>query len=288
MDATDLIAKARQFDQLDRKCIRLSYEGVKPTDETFVEYFSELLGLCSSAYLLWNEIKLELGEVSILQIVDPDARKIVRKIRDDYDFLVIRQYVTIARILNTSIDDINEQHPTDFGDFVQERFDDLFSEFHSWFDIGTYYRRKAQIGCIVVALPHDRTIDQYYSEIREAYAFTCYRACVALCRAVIELVLYDTLKKRKLLKNVGEIDIETGRKREFHLGRLIVQAAKYPAGNPIIGEADIERAWRIKDKAERILHFRDRSGGDELDVPEDEAFDLIKDTIAIVEAAISR
>lgn len=289
MSASDsILAKARQFGQLDRKCIELSYERAKPTPEDFNEYFSELLKLCCTAYSLWNEIKLDLGQVGTLNIVDRDVRAIVRQIREGRDFLVVRQYLTIAQLLNTNLDDLTERLPTDFADFVQERFHDLFDEFHSWFDIGTYYHRKALVGCIVVARPHDPAINQYYSEIREAYAFDCHRACVALCRSLVELVLNDALEKRGLLQRTGIPNIEDGREQEVTLDRLITRATKNPRGNPLLADEDRRRALRIKGEANKILHLRDRNDHGDLSVTEDATFELIRDTIRVVEAVISR
>jgi len=39
MNESDLIAKARQFDGLDRRCIELFAERVKPTEDLFDELF---------------------------------------------------------------------------------------------------------------------------------------------------------------------------------------------------------------------------------------------------------
>jgi len=220
--------------------------------------------------------------------VDANVRTTLRRIREDHDFRVIRIYRTLAEFLNRGADRV-DQYPMDTEDFILlERFDEQLSEFHSWFDVPTYYRRKTQIGCIVAALRSSQTIDRYYSEIREAYAFGCHRACVALCRSLIELVLHDALVRRELLLDTRVSDITTDRSAGVTLSYLIDRASKNPAHNPIIGRTEREAAWRVKNEADHVLHFRDRAGNDDFALTEDESFDLIRDTIRVVEAVISR
>ena len=76
MEGSHLIQKAKEFGQLDRECIELYHERVKPaSSEELTEYLSELMALCDQGFSLWNDIKIGLGEVANVRALIPKRDK---------------------------------------------------------------------------------------------------------------------------------------------------------------------------------------------------------------------
>lgn len=189
MKTKDLADGVRKLKHLDRQCIELSYEHAKPTDATDLkEYLVELFALCYEAFALWNDIKQYMGEASSIKVHDRDIRCSLKRIKDDRELYVIRQYRSLVGLLNTSGE---REFEESLDEYLFSKFDELFREFHVWFDYVEFYRRKAQAGCIIVPFHNKSSIDKYYSEIRDAFSFGLFRASIALCRALLELVLFD-------------------------------------------------------------------------------------------------
>ena len=103
MKTKDLADGVRKLKHLDRKCIELSYEHAKPTDATDLkEYLVELFALCYEAFALWNDIKQYMGEASSIKVHDRDIRCSLKRIKDDRELYVIRQYRSLVGLLNMS------------------------------------------------------------------------------------------------------------------------------------------------------------------------------------------
>lgn len=285
MEISHLIQQAKKFGQLERECSELTYESAIPQSLTEMhEYLLELMTLCHTGFNLWNEIKIGLGENTTVQTSDLKVREILQQIRDDGDFFLIRRYRSLADSLNTHIEDINERYLTSTEDFIRSKWDDPLEDHDSLLDAWDVWRdhkyRKVQVGCIVVTHHPDKAIDGYYSEIRDAYAFGLRKACIVLCRALIELVLYDILDRRGKLGKPGAVDYKTGREQRFYLGYLINQAVNCRVLSPE-GKA---RAFRVKKAAEQVIHLRDRGKQDEIELDDVLVFQVIRDTVGVVEA----
>jgi hypothetical protein len=64
---------------------------------------------------------------------------------------------------------------------------------------------------------------------------------------------------------------------------LIRQAAT----QDVLGPSEKDLALRVKSAAEKVLHSRDRGKGLAAELNEEEAFNLIRDTVRVVEAVLS-
>ena len=122
MNIAELVNKTSEFVRLDQECKRLSYEHVKPRDhDELLEYMEKLYSLCLDGFSLWIEIRKELGEIVVMDIIDLEARKILKNIRDDYNgdnWYVIKQYKTIANMLNSNIINDNDKFPESMEDYI--------------------------------------------------------------------------------------------------------------------------------------------------------------------------
>ena len=214
MKTKDLADSIRKLKHLDRQCIELSYEHAKPTDATGLrEYLIELFTLCYAAFTLWNDIRQYMSEASSIKIHDKDIRHELKRIKDNQELYLIRQYKSLVSLFNKCGE---TEFDVSLDDYLFGKFDELFEKFHVWFDYVVFYRRKTEAGCIIVPFHNKPSIDKYYSEISDAFSFGLFKASIALCRALLELVLFDELCKRKLLTKTNVLHIETERQEEIN------------------------------------------------------------------------
>ena len=274
INTSTLVERIQRLDYLDRQCIELSYEHVKPTDAIALrEYLLDLFSLCDEAFTLWNEIRLGIAEVPSRNISDKNIRCILEKVRHDKHLYVIRQYKSLINILGGSESGEFEES---LDDYLLNRFDELFDKFHISFDYVVFYRRKVQAGCIVVPFHNNPLIDKYYAEISDAFSFGMFRSSIALCRALLELVLYGELAKRKLLKKTNVLNIETDKQEDFNLARMINKASQLR----LISNSSKSKAHRVRKRANDVLH---QTSSIEETTTEENAFEVIRGTAAVVE-----
>ena len=289
MNITELVNKTSEFVRLDQECKRLSYEHVKPRDhDEFLEYMQKLYSLCSDGFSLWIEIRKELGEIVVIDVIDHEIRKNLKNIRDDRDgdnWYVVRQYKSITNLLNSNATKDNDKFPESMEDYVYENFYDLTLKFHDLYDVSQYFVRCTMIGCIIVHHEQNQSINNYYSEIRETYALGLHRSCLALCRVLIEMVLHDELERKGKLKPSSApnaVRMETGRKYDSPPFTILIREAKRCR---ILSYRESDIAHKIRKMANGVLHLRDGSASDSLSA--DIMFKTIRDTVTVVEKALS-
>lgn len=277
-NASKLVERIRRLDYLDRQCIELSYEHAKPTDAIALrEYFLELFSLCDEAFTLWNEIKLGMAEVPSRSIPDKRIGCILEKVKHDKHLYVIRKYMSLINMLHNSG---NGGFEESLDDYLLNRFDELFEKFHISFDYVVFYRRKAQVGCIVVPFHNNPLIDKYYAEISDAFSFGLFKSSIALCRALLELVLYDELAKRKIIKKTNMLNIETQKQEDVNLVRMINKASDLR----LMSNSSKSTAHRVRKSANDVLH---QTSSMEETTTEEIAFEVIRGTTAAVEDLLS-
>lgn len=274
----NILNNVRALNKIEKSFIRFTYEAKKPTNEKeFEEFISEAIDQSFEAFNIRNQIVDNLSAVSELRIIDNDIMRTIDKIKQDDKFYSIAFYETIAELLNKDIHDMDEQYAIDIGDYLYKRFNKLFDNFHIWFDIHDYYYKKLKIGTIVSSKKVPNNIVNYFKELKEAYSFSRYIASVALCRAMLEMVLYDRLSRRKIFgKDSKNITIDVA--KEDNLNRYI-NLAKW---NNIMNTKDCDAAHKIRMSANSILHPKDNFNKlDQLD--EKDTFDIIFQTIQLIE-----
>lgn len=272
----DIITKAMELSRLDRECKEYSYETRKPrNEEEFVEYISELMGICARAFKLKNEVQLLLAEVSNLTIHDPEIEKLLRDVRGDKEMYSISQYKRYATLFNRDTDDINEMWEADAKDFILNHQEAL-DQFHCEVDYVSYFAGTMKIGTLISRRNVPEPGLAYFREIRESFAFGLFRSSIALCRALLETAFFETLKRNGYFKpgqsNVVKIDLA----RDDNLFRLIKEAFKLR----LIDYDTKEDAFFVKNRSNTmVLHPKD----EEHEITEDLAFDVIGKTVQIVE-----
>ena len=179
----------------------------------------------------------------------------------------------------------NDKFPESMEDHIYKNIDDIILDFYGLYDISEHFVRCIMVGCIIVHHEQDQSINSYYSEIRETYAWGLHRSCLALCRALIEMVLHGELERMGKLKpssSPNAVRIETGREYDAPPFNILIGDAKRCR---ILSYREASVAHKIRKMANGILHLRDGSGSDSLSA--DVMFETIRDTVTVVEKALS-
>ncbi|MBW2306472.1 MAG: DUF4145 domain-containing protein [Deltaproteobacteria bacterium] len=265
-----ILEKARRLKKLERDFREHTYESKKPqSGAELEEFFNKAVTISEEAFRLRNEIQLEYHDTAVLQIIDPEVKALLNKIKEDDIFYSIDFYKRFIDFLNKDIESPLDRYSASLEDYMLDlRFDELFSEFHSWFDIVGYYSAKAKIGPIISTseIKNDR-IRAYFDEIKETCAFGQYRSSVALCRALLEMALFDKLNRK------GVIEIA----KEDNLSKFITQSKRFR----ILSSTMADLAHEVRESANNILHLKELEAGS--DLTEKRTFRIIFQTVRVLE-----
>ena len=143
----------------------------------------------------------------------------LKKIRDNYGYTIDR---VVEAIKSTTGIQMSQEAEEDI-DYV----DALFSQGTGDYVDDNFFRRKNQIGTLVVSESLPDHFVQHFANLRECYALGLFQAAVVYCRALIETGCFEALRRRGRVKpepNVGDI-------REFSL-KALMRSAKPSSTEP--------------------------------------------------------
>lgn len=251
------LEKVREFKKVEKEFIRYTYESRKPKNNIESNKFlKKAIELSFKALSIRNKILGEMHDVSNIQIIDPDVKLIISKLRSDERFESVTFAESIANLINKDINNSYEQVATELIHyFSEENYDEFWDDFHSWFYVPEYYYRKAQVGAIITRSILPKNIIKYFDEIKEAYAFGLDKSCISLSRTLLEIALHDKLKKKGLFKktkdyrNYNIINLN----EEDPLRRFIVVAKR----NNLLSVRYKELADEIRTHGNNVLHVKD-------------------------------
>ena len=271
-----ILEGVRELNRLEKDFIRFTYESKKPEDDVQLEaWFREAVAISAKAFDLKNEILSEFHDTTSLSIHDNEVLRTLDTIRSGRKMYSISFYENFARFVNEKFENLQDKLDVTLTDYLCSSKGSLFDEFHSFFDIYGYYEAKCKIGPIISSLHVPGGILSYFEEIKEVFAFGQYRSCIALCRALLEMSLWDRLSRKKVFKdsdsNVTSIDVA----KEDNLYKYI-NLAKY---HNILDAGGVKIANEIRKISNGILHIRSR----DIKVTERDAFKVIFSTIQIIE-----
>ena len=277
MDNTEIyfLEKIREFKKIEQEFIKFTYEVKTPGNKEESEHFmNKAIELAFDAVEKRNMILGEMHDVSDIQIYDQKAKIIIEKLRQGERFESLVFAENLASLFNKEIDNFNEQIKTELKDyFYEDKIEELWEEFHSWFYIPDYYYRKAQIGSIITSSKLPLNIVQYFEEIKEAYAFGLDKSCISLSRALLEISLHYKLKRKGFFKSSKITNIDIAKEDPLH--RYIFVAQR----EGLISKEAKELALEIKNKGNRVLHIKDTQ---DFSV-RGQALKTIKDTVSVIE-----
>jgi hypothetical protein len=273
-----ILENARKLEKLEKEYLKYSYECRKPENPTEVKvYLSKTLEIATDAFTTKNEIQIEFSKITDLAIIDPNVLRTIDKIKNGEKFYSIAFYEKIAEMLNKDTENWNEEIDISLHDYLlSEKSEELSEEFHSWFDIFHYYNSKMQVGAIISSSNIPERVLPYFNEIRESYAFDQYRSSLALCRALLEMVLFDKLDRRKAFAKQSKSPTNINHEKEGNLF-VYIWMAKSKA---IISKNETDIAHKIRIYCNSILHLKDK----EIKPNRDDTFKIIIDTVNLIES----
>jgi hypothetical protein len=277
-----ILEQTRKLEKLEKEYLKYSYECKKPANKDEVEeYLSKTITIAQEAFIIKNEIQIEFSKITDLTIFDPIVLRTIDKIKNNEMFYSILFYENIAEMLNKNIKNWNDKLDVSIHDYLlSEKSDELFDEFHTWFDVCYYYSNKMRVGAIISSSHIPKKVLPYFEEIRETYAFGQLRSSIALCRALLEMILFDKLNRLKAFATRPQQPTNINPEKEGNLN-IYIRLAKI---RKIINNNETDIAHSIRIYCNSILHLKD----EDITPNKSDTFGTIVDTIGLIESIYRR
>lgn len=277
--------KVRKLDQLEKEFLRFTYESKKPENETELkEFFYEQINIAGKADEIRKEILSDPAyyEKTILQ-VPKDVERTLREIRKQKQdrFYTIKFLSGLAKQIEQTTEDVEEIDKRSFKNYLsaldEERW--FLSDFTNEYDFIDYYYSKMKIGPIIASFHIPDYIQDYFNEIRETYALGLYRSSVALCRALLEMSLFDKLSRKGVFRDRNSKVTNMDMVKEDTLIRFIYLGKR----ERILNNEKKDLAHGIRKSANNILHLKGKNKKEDLPLSEKDTFEIVINTIKVIE-----
>lgn len=268
------LEQIREFKKIEQEYIRFNCEAKTPRNkEESEQFFMKSIELAFDAVEKRNLILGEMYDITDIQINDPEVKRIIEKLKKGERFESLNFAENLASLLNEDIDDYSKRIKTDLRDYFADKFDEFWDDFHQTFYIADFYYRRAQVGAIITSSKLPSNIIQYFNEIKEAYAFELDKSCISLSRALLEIAIFDKLKKKGYFRSSKIISIDEAKKSL--LKGYIMDA--YREG--LLSKNVKNLAVEINNRGNRVLHIKDTTEYSVRGL----ALKTIKDTVEVIE-----
>jgi hypothetical protein len=249
-----ILDNVRKLELLEREFKKFNYETATPrnSDES-ISFLREIIRIAGEAFTTRNKILEDFKDVTELNIQDKQALGLLDSVRRNDKLYSIAFYENVGGIINADAENQENKMPTSIEDILNDKFEDIFSDFHSWFDVTSYYLAQITIGPIISSFKIPSYLLSYFTEIKETYAFGKYRASVALCRALLEMALYRKLKAKGAFRDKDPKVTGINVAREDNLNRYI-NMAKW---EKVLSKDSLDLAHQIRKTANGVLHIKD-------------------------------
>jgi len=278
----DIIDNINALNALEKEFLKYEYEAKKPEDaQTLKDYLLDIIGISQNAFELLTKIQRDLGEIDTVKINNSRMKEQIGEIvKGKLKFYSISFYRNCIEKCNENEPDETKHLTSKIRDLLYDEFmdggaDDIFSDFHSFFDMPAFYFRRIQVGPIVSSTTLPLGVQRYFAEIKDAYAYGLNTSSIALCRSLLEMALSQKLSKG-LKKGAPDDVVNISGEREDSLIRLI-----YEAKNARKITSDLAKAAHgIRKRANEVIHLKD----DYKKPSQEETLSCILETIKIIES----
>lgn len=275
----EIAEAARKFESLERDFLKYTYETSKPsTNDGFLNFFKKSLHIAEQAYQTKQQIVESFCQAIEIRVSDQIVQNVLENIRNDEPFYSITFYENMIEALKED-DSIKDSLPNALdivADLIDKKWDSLFEDFHSWFSINNYFYAKMKIGPVISSFKVPKHLIVYFNEIRETFAFEQYRAATALCRALLEMCLYQKLNAKKAFSSrSSKTVVSLHDAKEDSICKYINMARSYR----LLSDNEIDTAHEIRKAANKILHVQESPS-----LPtEADTLNIIRNTVAILQ-----
>lgn len=276
----EIAEAARSFESLERDFLKHTYETSKPsTDDGFLNFFKKSLHIAEQAYQTKQQIVESFCQAIEVRVSDQVVQTILEKIRNDEPFYSINFYINMIEVLKEdgSIKDSLPNAGDIVADLIDKKWDSLFEDFHSSFSINNYFYAKMKIGPVISSFQVPKHLIVYFNEIRETFAFEQYRATIALCRALLEMCLYQKLNSKKAFSRRDSKSVVSFQDaKEDSICKYINMAKSYR----LLSSKEIDTAHEIRKAANKVLHVQESP----MRPTETDTLNIIRNTVSILQS----
>jgi hypothetical protein len=142
VDVTErrILENARKLERLEKEFLKFTYETKKPKNQKeLLTFFEEAVRTATESFTAKNEIIEDFKDLSELRIQDRQARRTLDSLRRGDKFYSFAFYENIGETVNATAACQTDEIATSIHDILSDKFDNLFSDFHSWFGVTEYY-----------------------------------------------------------------------------------------------------------------------------------------------------
>ena len=281
MSSENLIENARKLDQLERQFRKFTYETKSPScEEELKQFISETCRLALDALRARDIILENFLEENEVITQDKRVLDVLDRVRNDGKFFSIEFFKSLAKTGADAgwikvFESIGSNLDTAIENIIDVISGELFEEFHADFSWGDYIANKIRVGPIISSQIVPDYIINYFEEVKESFACSQYRASIALCRSLLEILLYKKLKAKGAFRNKDPKLINIDVAKQDNLLKYIYDAKLMK----ILERADCDIAHKVRKTANLILHPKD-------DMPQatrEETLRIISDTMYLIE-----
>lgn len=263
----EIINKARRLKEIEHDYKKMYFSRTWPREQQELEvYFDKVVQHCLEAFQLYKELACELSNTNNVPIQDASVRKQLREIKNINEYYSIK---FIKSLLEAQHKDILDEN------IMVDNHTDALLEFTNNYDHVNYCYSKIIIGSIITTTSINKSIASYFSEIRETYALRLYRSCVGLCRALLEMALYEKIQNLPEMRNQSVVNIQNA--RQDHISNYIELALRYK----IIRNRNLnDKAHAVRKFANSVLHVK----GTAVLLAQEKVLLCVRDVVEVVES----
>lgn len=294
MDNDQLIQRVVELIRIEHGFRVFEYETPFPVDqESFDPYFERFFEFFDQSVNLQEEIKMAIamGENPFLILgsqleeqikrtkvipldqptkeVNPkDISDMIGCLANDEETHCVcqgRQYLETFAEMGW-LESAKEDFLPDRRRLFEEHFHDFEERYHESKDAVEYYEGLYEVGLVLSTHPVPESVQDYFLEIREAYAYSLYRSAIALCRSLIEISLKEKVVETGIVK--GSTD-----------GMTLAKLAMKATDEGLINQRINEQIRSVRKSANSLLHSHVRLGFKS----QTDVIRMIKETVSIIE-----
>lgn len=241
----------------------------------------EIISFIFKALSLEEKLKLYIAEhdPSDLEIKTENIRNTVKMVRDGKGLKSIEAYETLKEYFNSNAASKNSSGIEDLN-FFENNWDNLFEIFHSRFDINSYFQGKLEVGPLITSSSLPLELKSNFIELRESYAYGLYKACVALCRMIIEISFTDVLSKNKIYRDALELNKTAKDNSKFEFG--LFENINIASSLNLISKDLADKSHNVRKLGNKVIHTSQVDSHSSVDT-----ISIIKNTINIIETLYS-
>ena len=274
-----LFSKILKLNEIDNGFIS-SIRLLEPLSKDFFEKIIEsVLVACD----LEDQIKLILSrdEILFIETQSQEIKVTLDRIKNGEKLKCVKFYEGMLEVLKNKDVNLLELY---LPDFFETNWDNLFSVYFEEKDIRDYYYRKLEIGLIVSSDSLPKELTQYFTELKETYFYSLEKACLSLCRTLLEIALKDRLNKNEQYQNAVKIQAQARNMKKKEFDFRLNECINIAFSLSLISSDLKKKADKIRNGGNDAVHGN--LGAKEK--PEKNTLSYVRDIIEIIEYLYSQ